>query len=182
MIQEKEMWRTIATYPNYEVSSFGRVRSKQGWIDRAGKRRKQRYFSLYSDKHKDNYVVVCLSNENGTRTQVVHKLSLEAFVGPCPIGMERCHKDGDPTNNRIGNLYYGTHIQNMADRDRHGRTVQRGITHSKCKLDEARVKAMREEYVPYSLTHGSTALSKKYGIHPSQVRRVLNNLEWKHVH
>lgn len=50
----------------------------------------------------------------------VHRLILEAFVGPCPAGMEACHNDGNPINNRLDNLRWDTHISNMQDMARHG--------------------------------------------------------------
>jgi hypothetical protein len=50
----------------------------------------------------------------------VHRLVLEAFVGPCPEGMECRHLDGDPANNRLENLRWGTHRENAADQVRHG--------------------------------------------------------------
>jgi len=45
---------------------------------------------------------------------------LEAFVGPCPEGMECCHRDGNPANNHVGNLYWGTRSENLYDAVRHG--------------------------------------------------------------
>lgn len=43
-----------------------------------------------------------------------------AFVGPCPDGMEVCHNDGNPENNRVENLRYGTRSDNMRDKRKHG--------------------------------------------------------------
>lgn len=52
--------------------------------------------------------------------RLVHRLVLEAFVGPCPEGMEGCHGDGDPTNNSLGNLRWDTATSNQLDKVRHG--------------------------------------------------------------
>jgi hypothetical protein len=52
----------------------------------------------------------------------VHRLVLIAFIGPCPDGMEGCHEDGNPGNNRLSNLRWGTHQSNQQDMRRHGRT------------------------------------------------------------
>jgi hypothetical protein len=56
---------------------------------------------------------------NGHRTyHFVHKLMLEAFVGPVPEGMECMHLDDIPTNNFWPeNLRYGTHKENQAMMD-----------------------------------------------------------------
>jgi hypothetical protein len=50
----------------------------------------------------------------------VHHLVLLAFRGPCPPGYERCHQDGNPSNNALGNLSYGTRRDNVLDAIRHG--------------------------------------------------------------
>lgn len=52
----------------------------------------------------------------------VHRLVLETFVGPMPQGLQVRHLDGDPKNNHLVNLAYGSAKENAADRDRHGRT------------------------------------------------------------
>ena len=45
---------------------------------------------------------------------------MSAFVGPCPEGQEVRHLDGDPTNNAINNLAYGTGSENKRDMYLHG--------------------------------------------------------------
>lgn len=54
------------------------------------------------------------------KTRFVHHLVLEAFVGPMPEGHEGCHRDGDRTNNHLGNLYWGTRAENVRDAIEHG--------------------------------------------------------------
>lgn len=54
----------------------------------------------------------------------VHRLVLEAFVGPCPSGMEACHKDGDGSNNKLSNLRWDTRRNNHGDKKRHGTTAK----------------------------------------------------------
>jgi hypothetical protein len=55
----------------------------------------------------------------------VHSLVALAFLGPCPEGLECCHWDGDPGNNRPGNLRWDTSSANLLDRQRHGTDWQR---------------------------------------------------------
>lgn len=51
----------------------------------------------------------------------VHGLVLESFVGDRPDGEECRHWDDDPQNNRLNNLFWGTRLENMADRRRNNR-------------------------------------------------------------
>jgi hypothetical protein len=50
----------------------------------------------------------------------IHRLVLQAFVGPCPAGQECCHGDGDPSNNVLSNLRWGTRSDNRRDSVGHG--------------------------------------------------------------
>lgn len=49
-----------------------------------------------------------------------HYLVLLAFVGDRPEGMDIRHLDGDPENNKVENLMYGTRSENTFDAVRHG--------------------------------------------------------------
>lgn len=60
---------------------------------------------------------------------LVHRLTLEAFVGPCPQGMEGCHNNGDPWDGRVSNLRWDTHASNMHDKLLHGTEPNAAKTH-----------------------------------------------------
>lgn len=68
------------------------------------------------------YSVVSLLVGKKSVRYYVHRLMLEAFVGPLPEGHCSRHLNGDASDNRIVNLAYGTMKQNMEDRGRHGNT------------------------------------------------------------
>ena len=80
-----------------------------------------------------------------TRLVRVHLLVADAHLGRKPSGHVTRHLDGNPLNNRADNLTYGTMAENMADRDRHGRT-QRGADHAAASLTDADVADIRERY------------------------------------
>lgn len=46
-------------------------------------------------------------------TCLVHRLVLEAFVGPCPPGYETNHGNGQKADNTLANLEYVTPSQNL---------------------------------------------------------------------
>lgn len=55
-----------------------------------------------------------------------HRLVALLFIGPPPSPEhEVCHWDGNGLNNTVGNLRWGTSLDNAADRERHG-TVLKG--------------------------------------------------------
>lgn len=61
-----------------------------------------------------------LSRDGNYKQGRVHQLVLIAFAGPAPAGCEVLHNDGNPGNNRLANLRWGTRSENLYDRVRHG--------------------------------------------------------------
>lgn len=127
--ETSEQWRPIAGFDGrYEVSDQGRVRS---WV-RAGKdqgagwkRRAQPIVRRPHVNRRTGYWCVTLRLPPRYVTRTLHRLVLEAFAGPCPVGMEACHHDGDREHNGIGNLRWDTRSSNARDRTRHGTNYQR---------------------------------------------------------
>src|SRR5512139_1540463 len=110
-MDSEEQWKSIPEYPGYEVSDHGRVRSYYcralgGFcqtpqrILRPGVNRGYEYVKVASGKRK--------------RIPVSH-LVLVAFIGPRPPNAEACHADGNRANNRLENLRWGTHRDNLND-------------------------------------------------------------------
>lgn len=110
-----EEWRTVADYPSYQISSLGRVlsTSRQRGFDRTPHFLRPGYTTA-------GYPTVVLYRCGGRRTQYIHHLVAEAFIGPRPEGLEIRHLDGDPANCVVANLAYGTQSENNFDRVRHG--------------------------------------------------------------
>lgn len=116
-----EEWRAVSGMEGqYEVSSFGRIRSIDRIVeDKNG--RKMRYSGKLIALRKNprtGYMEFAAGSRGGMRR--VHRVVLEAFVGPCPAGMEACHNDGDKTNNRSVNLRWDNKTSNSYDTVRHG--------------------------------------------------------------
>jgi len=124
---DSERWLPVVGYEGeYEVSSLGRVMS----LDRiTQKGRKWRGRMMTPAPMPRGYLVVTLWGDGKQRTRTIHRLVLAAFVGPAPKGAETLHGDGDPANNRLENLQWGTHAENQADQLRHGTHYRAATTH-----------------------------------------------------
>jgi hypothetical protein len=117
-----ESWRPVVGWEAlYEVSDFGNVRSLPRWRDlpQCGGPR------LFPGRQLkpavvDGYRVVSLADSSTRKLRKVHRLVLEAFVGPCPPEMEGCHGNGVRSDNRLENLRWGTKSDNNTDRVTHG--------------------------------------------------------------
>lgn len=104
----------------------------------------------------------------------VHKLVLEAFVGPCPTGLQCCHEDGNPANNALTNLRWDTPVSNQADRDRHGRT-NKGGKHHFSTIPDSVVDAIKKDAASATRVYGwRVTLQRKHGVSKSTLTRILN--------
>lgn len=126
-----EEWRPVVGYEGlYEVSDLGYVRSLDRVIVCKTGQRQTRYGRvMVPHLSKANRRTVVLSREATQRTVHIYRLVLEAFVGPCPAGMEACHTNGDSSDDRLANLRWDTKSANAVDQIRHGRHHEARKTH-----------------------------------------------------
>jgi hypothetical protein len=164
-----EEWRDIPGYIGlYQASNEGRIRSLIRLLPsatEAGIRKEKKVLSPGSDRNGRMHVA--LSADGKVRHYQVHRLVLLAFVGPCPEGMECLHGDGNPVNCAIGNLRWGTRLENHEDRRRHGRGF--GVPK---KLTEEQVVAIRES------TETQRVLAARYGVSQVTIFHVKNRRTW----
>ena len=115
-----EEWRPVVE-GEFEVSNLGRVRSLDRVIKRGDNRMtlKGRIRKLSRNRH--GYMVVKFYDRGPVL--YVHHLVLTAFDGPRPAGMTHIrHLNGNPADNRLTNLAYGTPSENGRDMVAHGRS------------------------------------------------------------
>lgn len=116
-----EVWLPVPEFEDaYEVSDHGRIKSLGRVVPIASGEKRVEGRILRPSVTTGGYPKVTLSRQSRRTTLLVHRIVLEAFVGPCPDGMEACHNDGDQTNNVPSNLRWDTHAANNRDRHRHG--------------------------------------------------------------
>lgn len=169
----REIWRPVLGFKYFEVSNRGNVRSLSRIIDR-GRLWKGR--PIKSKPSPSGHLSVRLC-ENGHHWKWVHRLVLEAFIGRCPDGMEGCHNNGNPQDNRLENLRWDTRSGNHADKWRHG-TMAAGERSSKAKLTASQVRKIRE-----LSSHGKRCveIAKKFGVTDANISSILKYKTWRHV-
>jgi hypothetical protein len=166
-----EVWKPIPGYDgHYDASTLGRIRSN-------GRQAGTRFYPariMRQSTLESGYLTVNISLRNRPHHRRVHQLILEAHVGPCPDGMECRHGDGDRKNNRLSNLTWGTKVENMADRDRHGRTL-RAEASPVAKLTWATVREMR---ALAKTGVSNPVLARRFGISRYVAWNVVTNRKW----
>lgn len=99
--------------------------------------------------------------------------------GPAPTdGRVACHRDGDPTNNEISNLYWGTMQENSDDMLRHGRGTQ-GSESRMSTLDEETVAWILEQCLVKHVHQNWVA--EQVGVTVSAISCIVRGKTWKHV-
>lgn len=180
-----EEWRECPDYPEYSVSSKGRVRRD---VARGG--RAPGGLILKAQIHC--YVRIRLTNDHGPRTRYVHRLVAFAFLGPQPEGKEQVnHINGIKTDNRVENLEWASPQDDADHRVRMGLIV-RGPDHSaRLRLRDMKgesnptskltVNQVREIRRRYAAGETGRDLGRIFGIAQTGVSKMVNRLTWKHV-
>lgn len=107
---ENEVWRDIAGYDGYQVSSMGRVKSVDRIVTVGNHKRKVRGLILKLVNDKDGYKIVSFKKGNGDKSyrKRVHRLVAEAFIEN-PNNYDCIdHINGVRNDNRVENLRWCT--------------------------------------------------------------------------
>ena len=185
----QEIWQQVADFPGYEVSDQGRVRSywksyRKSDAQRPGFMRQiestpQRM--LKPNKLKHGYLQVTLFRDGVRHYRTIHRLVLTNFVGPCPPGLECCHKDGTRSHCWLTNLRWDTKSANSLDSVEHGthrglRT--RGAAHPCAKLSDQKVRRIKT-----LLAHGflQRDLATFFNVGQQAISRIANRKNWAHI-
>lgn len=166
-----ERWLPVVGYGGrYEVSDQGRVRVL---FTKVGPLNPPRMIGLKRRKGT-GYRRVTLYNSDGARRDLfVHRVVLDAFVGPRPEGLVCRHLNGPP-DCRLVNLKWDTQKANAADTLDHG-TRCRGERQGSAKLTEANVREIRRTWV-----NGETqrAFALRFGVGLTTIKRVITGAHW----
>jgi hypothetical protein len=162
------VYKELAEYPGYRFGSDGSV-----WSYR--KARKGR--KLVGPAHPMyGYRIFCLVNSRGKQyNKAGHVLTLIAFRGPRPPGMQACHNDGKRTNNRIENLRWDTAAGNQADKVAHG-TVYRGERHPNSKLKDSDVAEIRRRL---NVGHPRPVIAADFGVSVATIKLIHIGKGWR---
>jgi hypothetical protein len=115
-------WTPIPGFDGYEVTEWGRVRS----TDRAvtcsnGRVRRLAGRELRPYRGAGGYLSVYVGGGRNAQPRRVHTLVLTTFVSPAPFPRAHGrHLNGDPLDNWVDNLAWGTAADNARDTVRHG--------------------------------------------------------------
>lgn len=163
---DMETWKPIPGYVGYEISDRGRIR-----------RTTTRLIKATPVTRKDGTrFVVGLKKDGQSRQEQVHRLLLSAFKSHPPSKSHQArHLDGNPSNNKLDNLAWGTPTENQRDRKTHG-TDSSGSRNGGAKLTAKRAALVRRKY---KSGESPSAIASAFGITPQQVWSIGTGRSWK---
>jgi hypothetical protein len=154
-----DQWLAIPSYPNYEVSNTGLVRNLKN----------KHILAFNTKKGKHPYQRVHLSLQGKSKYVLVHRLVLEAFVGPCPLGCQTLHLDDNPKNNHLSNLKWGTPKEN------HKTINRKGSANAKARLSIEDVVNIRNSNDKHC------NLARQYKVTATTIQNIRNHKLWSHL-
>ena len=167
--RNKERWRQISNFSDYDVSDRGRVRS---WKPvRSGRSTVPKIMQTRAGS--DGYIRVTLQNNKSRKSvQRVHLLVAKEFIGQAR-GRLVLHKDGNKSHPWLSNLEYGSYEDNSDDKYIHG-TDQSGEKNSQAELTKKDAKAI------YKLKGKATQIeiAAMYGISRQAVSDIHRGITW----
>lgn len=178
----KEIWKNIPEYEGfYQASNLGRIRSIL--------RPKTLGGILRPILDTGGHLQIGLYKNGKQKRLLIHRLILETFISPCPSGMECRHLDGNPVNNKLNNLKWGTHSENSQDSIKHGTFFHpdnSGSNNGHAILRESDVHKIRK--LLQSGRNGRSGqkysqkeISKMFNVHRYTISMIVTGKTWKHL-
>ena len=139
------------------------------YITRSGRVFSIRELSMHSDP--DGYRRV---NAGRLRKGLHQLLALVFLPSPSAGQNEVRHLDGNPKNNSIENLAWGTRAENAGDMAKHGTVKGEGNANSKLTVDQV-------IFIKSNNSISQRRLSKMFGVSKHCIFQIKKGINWGHV-
>lgn len=152
-----EMWAKIGGFNGeYEISSYGRVRSYKIEHNRYHTGVQKRPHLLKTRKDKRGYIHIFLNKNGKCVNYLIHRLVAQAFL-PNPNNYPQVnHKDENKSNNKVENLEWCTKKYNL----HYSNVCQKMVTAAKIKRQK--VVLMYDEENRFLREFESATIAAKY--------------------
>lgn len=165
--EHSEEWKDLVymgvSYPEYEISSYGKLRNKA-----TGKVRSTKITKGYVSCNIRDYANRTKSGKPKTVGVYIHRALAEAFI-PNPNNYPVVnHKFGDKKDFDLYGLEWTTQRENLIHAKEEGLNKNYGETHGNAKLTDHQVEEIRSKQGVASVKE----LAIIYGVHTITIRRI----------
>jgi len=180
----KEIFKTIPSFPDYEVSNFGRVKTKSRKVRFVHAKTQKEHYRITESKflkvqynrltgYKFHQLYLCKKMYN----KPIHQLVADAFLEKPEWGECINHIDGNKHNNIVENLEWATNSYNHEHATKTGLKAK-GSSVGTSKLNERNVQAIK-----YLLSIGVSHrdLSIAFNVSRPTISLISKNKSWKQI-
>lgn len=168
----EEIWKDVKGYEGlYQVSNLGKVKS----LPKVGSVKENILKNFIKDQ---GYLAVTVSKNDKRKTYLNHRLLAISFIPNPENKLEVNHKNGIKDDNRVDNLEWCTHSENIKHAYDNNLLISRkGESHHNTKLSDQNISEILNNYSSKS----QLELSKIYKVSRRQINNIINKKSWKHI-
>jgi hypothetical protein len=170
------MKKQIENFPAYRISDSGYIETCWMWGAYYPGMKAIPKWKKLPLKHGDNgYIPLNLRDVGGKgRRTHLHRLLAEEFISPPPNKKSVVrHLDGNPFNNNLSNLAWGSYLDNENDKKNHGTYFTR-ITNG--KLTQSQI---REAFRLSAEGRSQVEISQMFGVSRPTISRLISGKTWR---
>lgn len=165
--------KKIPDFPGYYATPNGDI-----WGEpKQGTYRTHHKLKPYAGTNK--YPVLSLHKDKKLFTRCIHRLVLEAFIGPRPKGMECCHNNDNKLDNALKNLRWDTRSNNTKDAYKNGKLCAVGEKNSQAKLNTLQVRIIKRLLNFNTLS--CKVISNYFGVSRQTISSIKFGRTWKEI-
>lgn len=177
---KRKVWKKIPKYSSYEASTYGEIKTFN-WKNKGIER------IMKPALDNGGYLRTMLKGDDGVfKTVKTHRIIAETFIQNPLNKKEVNHKNSIRSDNRVDNLEWVTHSENVKHSFDNMMQTNMGECNPCATLSDKQVLEIRMNYKYGRKSKHEEGLTKKqiaemYNTTVPVIKRIIQNKTWKHL-